>query len=317
MSESKQHAHGIGKQLEDIPNIKECQIFTTILKEKKDRHIFSSCVAYDTPENPIIIVSHVPNKKKKLAKKSNPKCINIQIGWMIVGYPTDTFDFELSNQIIIESEKRELNDQYIVDNISHMTNLNLGKFSLSTCVIDNVENSLQETCSTSELSSTNNSNNTNQLNVRDFKLVVGSHFSLRLNSACLFAYCSKMRKRQLNADDESLLRHLKLFICTIYTKQLVPIEYFNDKVKWKSKNIVSKSRTLYLKTDGINPNEKPIFVNHSLDKDCHDDECHGIINASPGHLHFKVLNDYSSVNNKPEISYFSIFPEELLYKNEV
>ncbi|CAG8530709.1 20133_t:CDS:2 [Racocetra fulgida] len=215
-----------GKQLEDIPNIKECQIFTTILKKKKDRHIFSSCVAYDTPENPIIIVSRVPNKKKKLAKKSNPNCIIIQIGWMIVGYPTDTFDFELSNQIIIESEKRELNDQYIVDNISHMTNLNLGKFSLSTCVMDNVENSLQE-------------------------------------------------------------------------------------------ETTSKSRTLYLKTDGINPNEKPIFANHSFDKDCHDDECHGIINVSPGHLHFKILNDYSSVKSKPEISYFSVFPEGLLYKNEV
>ncbi|CAG8637888.1 4700_t:CDS:2, partial [Cetraspora pellucida] len=136
MDENKQHSLEIGNQLEDIPNIKDCQIFTTILKEKKDKHTFSSCVAYDTHENPIIIINRVPNKKKfakKLnAKTSSPKCIPVRIGWMVVGYPTDAFDFELSNQIIIESEKLELNDQYIVNNFSHQTNLNLEKCALST-----------------------------------------------------------------------------------------------------------------------------------------------------------------------------------------
>ncbi|CAG8540784.1 7525_t:CDS:2, partial [Cetraspora pellucida] len=294
MDKNKQHSHEIGEQLE----------------------------AYDTHENPIIIINRVPNKKK-LAKKSNvkifrPKCIPVRIGWMVIGYPTDTFDFELSNQTIIESEKLELNDQYIVNNFSHQTNLNLEKCALSTCVIDNVENSLQEeTSSTSEISSTNNSNNTSQSNVRDFKLVVGSHFSLRLNSACLFAYCSKIRKRKPKADDEPLLQSLKLFICTIYTKQLISIKCFDDKVKWKNKNILSKSRSLYLAANEINTNDKPIFVNHSFDKDCHNDECHGIINVSPGHLHFKILNDYSFVNNNPKISYFCVSPEEILYKNDV
>ncbi|CAG8639998.1 2181_t:CDS:2 [Dentiscutata erythropus] len=211
-SESKQRAHGICKQLNDIPNIKDCQIFSTILKRKKDKHIFSSCVAYDTPERPIIIVSRVPSKKKFVEKqklKRRPIHIPIQIGWMVIGYPTETFDFELSNTI--ESEKYEVNDQ---DTISHTSNLNLlDKYVITTCVMDKVDASLQEEAgSASEISSTSNSNNTNQLNVRDFKLIVGSHFSLRMNSACLFAYCSKIRKKQMNEQDEPLLKHLKLFI---------------------------------------------------------------------------------------------------------
>ncbi|CAG8827302.1 21968_t:CDS:2, partial [Gigaspora margarita] len=273
-SESKQRVYGICKQLDDVHNIKDCQIFTTILKRKKDTHIFSSCVAYDSPERPIIIVNRAPSKKK-LVKKRNLNSIPIQIGWMVVGYPTDTFDFDLSNTI--ESEKYEVNDQ---DVVSHTDNLNLlNKYVITTCVIDKVEASLQEEAgSASETSLTSNSNNTNQLNVRDFKLIVGSHFSHRMNSACLFAYCSKTRKKQMNEQDEPLLRHLKIFVCQ------------------------------------VNTDEKPVFVNHLIDKNCHNDECHGIINVSPSHLHFRKLN--SPAKNEPDISYFCVSPDELLYKYE-
>ncbi|CAG8639979.1 2180_t:CDS:1, partial [Dentiscutata erythropus] len=80
--------------------------------------------------------------------------------------------------------------------------------------------------------------------------------------------------------------------------------------------MISNSRTLFLETDGINTNEKPVFVNHLADKNCHNNECHGIINLSPNHLHFRILNDYSPAKNELDISYFRVSPDELLYKNE-
>ncbi|KAF0535476.1 hsp70 family protein [Gigaspora margarita] len=180
----KEHVHELSRQLKDIDNLKDCHIFTTVLKNNKSRHIFSSYVAYD-PHNkqPIIIIKRAPSKNKP--KK---RFIPIRIGWMVVGYPKDIFDLELSNYIDIESEKREtheLNNQYIVDNISCAANLNSTmKYALTTCVIDNVEiTALQkETSSTS--ASTSLTSNTD---VFDSKIMVGSHiFPFRIQHVYLF-----------------------------------------------------------------------------------------------------------------------------------
>ncbi|CAG8600321.1 10791_t:CDS:2, partial [Racocetra fulgida] len=40
-TEEERYIHKLAGELNDIPNINECQIFTTIIKERKDRHIFS------------------------------------------------------------------------------------------------------------------------------------------------------------------------------------------------------------------------------------------------------------------------------------
>ncbi|CAG8801319.1 10124_t:CDS:1, partial [Gigaspora margarita] len=78
----KQLVHDLSRQLNDIRNLKECHIFTTVMKNNKCRHIFSSYVAYDTHEKqPIIIIKRAPSKK-------NP--------------PKNISDLELSNQIEIE-----------------------------------------------------------------------------------------------------------------------------------------------------------------------------------------------------------------------
>ncbi|CAG8713180.1 6282_t:CDS:2, partial [Scutellospora calospora] len=158
--------------------------------------------------------------------------------------------------------------------------------------------------STSEISSVSN---TSKKNVRELKLVIGSHFFSPLDSACLFAYCSRRRKKQINEQDEPLLRHFN----TIYTKQAFPIEYFNnDIVKWKNKNIMHTSRTLYSETNWININTRPIFANHIL---CPNKNCHGIINVSSGHLQFRILNNDSLINNESKISYLCVPPENELY----
>ncbi|CAG8784083.1 11469_t:CDS:2, partial [Dentiscutata erythropus] len=144
-SKNNQYVYELSNKLDCIHKnrIKDCHIFTTVLKKNKDRHIFSSCVSYDgRPDKPKIIITRVPSKKKPTIGKE----FVIQIGWMVIGYPTDTFDFELSHQVVIESEKYKLNDQYIVENISYQNNLeSMNKYALTTCVLDHIETtSLQE-----------------------------------------------------------------------------------------------------------------------------------------------------------------------------
>ncbi|CAG8564024.1 11079_t:CDS:2 [Dentiscutata heterogama] len=209
-TEKEQYIYELAEKLSDIPNIKDCQIFTTIMKEKMDRHIFSTCVSYDgSSDKPIIIINRTPSKKKP-----KRKYIPVRIGWIIVGYPTDTFDFDLSNQVVIESRKCGLK-QYTINNndFPHLNNLQfIKKYALATCVLDKVETTTQENASNSSISSISV---TSQLNARELKLVVGSYFSRPLDSACLFAYCSKDRKKQLSRKDDqndSFLQHLKLFI---------------------------------------------------------------------------------------------------------
>ncbi|CAG8495057.1 8077_t:CDS:2 [Racocetra fulgida] len=66
------YGHHIGQKLDDISNIKDCEIFSTIMKER-NRHIFSSCVAYDAPDAPVIVIQRVPSKKSPKRELENLK----------------------------------------------------------------------------------------------------------------------------------------------------------------------------------------------------------------------------------------------------
>ncbi|CAG8576891.1 2196_t:CDS:2 [Racocetra fulgida] len=61
------YCHDIGWELDDISNIEDCEIFSTVMKEH-NRHIFSSCVTYDAPDAPVIVIQRVPSEKKPRKK---------------------------------------------------------------------------------------------------------------------------------------------------------------------------------------------------------------------------------------------------------
>ncbi|KAF0534279.1 hsp70 family protein [Gigaspora margarita] len=289
------YVHELSNKLDCIgkDNIKDCHIFATVLKKKKDRHIFSSCVSYDgRPDKPKIIITRAPSKKKPTGKKE----FIIQIGWMVIGYPADTFDLELSNQVVIESEKFKLNDQYIVENISHRDDLeSMNKYAFTTCVLDHIEtSSLQkETASSEEINSlqeeTTSSEETNSLqedttssqkepsvissnnNTYDTKLIVGFHI-YQPDAACLFVYRSEMYNTQLDNDQQLLLQFLKLFICTIYIKKDSAIKDFKQKkVKWNNRCLTKTSSVWHSKIDlkNINNNlvdKALIFIDQAYNK---------------------------------------------------
>ncbi|CAG8675820.1 15834_t:CDS:2, partial [Racocetra fulgida] len=57
--------HDLASQLDDIPNIKDCQIFTTIMKDQIDEHTFSTYVSYYSSfDKPMIVINRVPSKKR-------------------------------------------------------------------------------------------------------------------------------------------------------------------------------------------------------------------------------------------------------------
>ncbi|CAG8620084.1 37920_t:CDS:2, partial [Gigaspora margarita] len=335
------YVHELSNKLDCIgkDNIKDCHIFATVLKKKKDRHIFSSCVSYDgRPDKPKIIITRAPSKKKPTGKKE----FIIQIGWMVIGYPADTFDLELSNQVVIESEKFKLNDQYIVENISHRDDLeSMNKYAFTTCVLDHIGTSTlrKETASLEETNSlqeeTTSSEETNSLqedttssqkepsvissnnNTYDTKLIVGSHIHPP-DAACLFVYRSEMYNTQLDNDQQLLLQFLKLFICTIYIKKDFAIKDFKQKkVKWNNRCLTRTSSVWHSKIDlkNINKNlvdKALIFMDQAYNNDTDPDNnnCHGIINVSPEHFQLRILNDNKFATKKSEISYFRI-PQEI------
>ncbi|KAF0492914.1 hsp70 family protein [Gigaspora margarita] len=297
-TENEQYVHQLAGDLEDIYNIRDCQIFTTIMKEKVDRHIFSSYVSYDGSfDKPIIIINRAPSNRRPRSKY-----ITIRIGWIVVGYPRNTFDFDLSNQIVIESEKYESNQDFVI-------NLQFrNRYVLTTCVFDQTE-TLQEDTSTSGMSLISD---ISQSNIRECKLVVGSFFSPSQSSACLFAYCSKTGKKQMTQQNNPFLQNLKLFICTINTR----CQHFPESmVTWKRLGIMKFSRTLRSETAQININEetnqtntRPIFVNNIID-DNFLDNYHGIINVASNHFQYRILNESSFKMSKSKLFCICFTPE--------
>ncbi|CAG8715958.1 17681_t:CDS:2, partial [Cetraspora pellucida] len=85
------YIYDLSEQLRDIPNIKDCQIFTSIMNEK-DKYIFSSRIDYDD-DNPIIVIHRIASKKAPNDRES----YSIQLGWIVIGYPANFdvyFDFQ-------------------------------------------------------------------------------------------------------------------------------------------------------------------------------------------------------------------------------
>lgn len=165
-------AYPLGDKLADINNIEDCEIFFTIMK-KKNRHVFSSYITYDAPDKPVILIQRIPGKKTK------KKYINIKIGWIVVGYPTKTFDFDLSNQVTFRIEKYDFQNKNNLERTDLQDVQDCERYVLTTCILDSVE---KTSSSLEELSGSDKK----RLRLRDSRLIVGTHFSLSKDSACSF-----------------------------------------------------------------------------------------------------------------------------------
>ncbi|KAF0381917.1 hsp70 family protein [Gigaspora margarita] len=275
-------AHPLGKQLEDITNIEECEIFSTIMK-KKDRHIFSSYISYDAPDKPVILIQHIPNETKK---KEN------------------------YHQIILRSKKHEINphtidankyNRYIIDNIKP-TDLqdiqdikDMEQYVLATCILDRVE-------IISNLDGLSK-NNEKQLNPRDSKLIVGTHFSLSKDSA--YSFSKNIDNSITNSNPV-----LRLCICNIYVGQGSQRNYFyQSEAIWDSLKKLSLKRGEDVFCSEIeNINEKLAFA-YLLFEKCQLDCNHcGVVN---------IANTASTASGSSNYILCKLLDRKSLNKNEV
>ncbi|CAG8735028.1 2535_t:CDS:2 [Cetraspora pellucida] len=59
------YVYNLSKQLSDIPNIMDCQIFTPIMNKNED--VFSSRIKYEY-DNSIIVIHHVASKRVRKSR---------------------------------------------------------------------------------------------------------------------------------------------------------------------------------------------------------------------------------------------------------
>ncbi|CAG8691461.1 4454_t:CDS:2, partial [Dentiscutata heterogama] len=270
---NKPYDLAIGKKLDDISNIENCEIFTTVMKEH-NRHIFSSYVAYDAPDAPVIFIQR---------------------------YPEDSFDFDLSNQVRYKSGKYgnssdvSITNPYTINNISHKAEWPNEKiFVLSSCILDKTAYSNSES------------------RPRESKLVFGSHFSLSKNRARLFAYSSEHYNKLIthNDNDYHFLQHMKLCICTIYMENFER-NMHEKEVKWKYMN--RKDKIFYSKLKGINTdeNEKLIFASQLFENpECNHHEVINIALGSPDYLLRGPLTKSDFKKSKLDILYLNYSQEK-------
>ncbi|CAG8648377.1 12129_t:CDS:2 [Gigaspora margarita] len=255
INNNKPKAHPLGKQLENITNIEECEIFSTIMK-KKDRHIFSSYISYDAPDKPI-------NPHTIDANKYNRYTIdNIK--------PTDLQDI-----------------QYIKD---------MEQYVLATCILDRVE-------IISNLDGLSK-NNEKQLNPRDSKLIVGTHFSLSKDSAYSFS-------KNIDYSITNSNPVLRLCICNIYVGQGSQRNYFYQiEAIWDSLKKLSLERgdRDVFCSEIENINEKLAFA-YLLFKKCQLDCNHcGVVN---------IANTASAASGSSNYILCKLLDRKSLNKNEV
>ncbi|CAG8450968.1 12081_t:CDS:2 [Cetraspora pellucida] len=294
------HVHDLSRQLKNIPDVQDCHILTTVLKTSKDRHVFSSYVSYDGRlDKPIIIINRVPSKKKP----NDGENFIIKIGWMVIGYPTDTFDFELSNQVVVKSDIHTLNDQNIIsEKISHQNNIgHMRKYALTACVLDNIGSTISPT------------SNMNTLNIHDSKLVVGSHLfypqDLAQPNFLNYDFKGKVEWNNRSITKKSSVWHSKINPNNNkghIDKSLI----FVSRNHPDNKSLTSRSSVQDPETD---QNESPIFINQLFDKNCPGNNFDGIINVNPTHFQLRILSNNEFTTKKSEIYYLRIPQEINLY----
>ncbi|CAG8685230.1 26656_t:CDS:2 [Gigaspora margarita] len=163
------------KKSKKIISVDDCQIFASIMN-KDTENIFSIHVEYLDKNSPEIVVHSIA--------KNEYQNQSISIGWIIVGYP-ENFDFD-NTEVILKSDKYSVTENLGCENIFVAKNLGYEseKHSciLGTCVIETPEKA--------------------QYDPYKSTLIIGSHFDLNKNSACIF-----IRNNENNVN----ISRLKLF----------------------------------------------------------------------------------------------------------
>ncbi|KAF0467444.1 hsp70 family protein [Gigaspora margarita] len=282
------------KELKNIPNIFECQIFTSIMCEK-DKDIFSSRVDYIDKYSPIILIHHIISNKEQRDKE---KCKDheIQIGWVIVGYCSN-FDFNLpEHNVNIDSGKFDIK---INENNPHIVKIPLENAKIyETCLLG--------TC---VLEPPYDPKST---------IAVSVHFSQSNNSACLFiSDLNNSDESSLAIDKENFLKRLKLFICTIdkcENTRLININWKHDKLqslishgtgidkkrvnKFKYRNCLSKD------ISNTRQQELPFFAS-IIFKTCSPDcSYHGFLTIASKKIMYGSLNNEPLKKGTGQITYF-------------
>ncbi|CAG8438718.1 10784_t:CDS:2 [Acaulospora morrowiae] len=318
------------EKLDFDANINQYKIYISIMSKEED--IFSSRVHYDEENSPVILIHRINysrNDKKSSQKIQKPekKRFNIQIGWIIVGYP-EKFEFENINKNITFKSY----DFFKSPNYQHLYNIEpffctqdfQRTCALATCVskspkinsedITSSPNTQVTTCTSSYISSENT-------------VITGLHFSINGNSACLFAYDIENGKR---CEDSDFINSLNLFSSCIDEENRCCTGIFGQTdINWnvfKSANhrpslfkytnrdqllkIIKKNA---IRSDIDNNMQKifkaPMFITLHFDK-CPDQCHHAIVNIGSDSILYKSLEDTVLKKEHGRVSYFLCSSEE-------
>ncbi|RIB07679.1 hypothetical protein C2G38_2147435 [Gigaspora rosea] len=276
VSKKKPHVHQFADKLHEIPNRHECQIFASIMN-KDDENVFSLRVDYEDKYSPVILVHLVASKKEKSKRYST------QIGWIVVGYPTN-FDFDQAEYPITLRgyipEISKLSNRYIADIPDHNSvPHHLKTRMLSTCILE----------APSSKTSYNPHNTT---------IVIGTHFTSSNHLACLFA-CNINGNNEL-VNDQSVMKRLKLF-CWHNTRGSKIFSCKRNENNQLFDNIKENA-----KHNKQNKDKCPVFAYHIFDCSTNCNR-HGFINITSKNLIHGSLNTYPL--EKEMIRYFAVSPK--------
>ncbi|CAG8505063.1 46500_t:CDS:2 [Gigaspora margarita] len=276
----------LNKELTEISNINECQIYASILSENnEDKKVYAVHVNYVTENTPVIVVHLVQCKKRSknrsMRSRNKSNSSSIKLCWIIVGPPT-SFDFDLTEfPIVLKSSNcsiSKMNKQYIASIPEHQGCI------LGTCVLK-----------AAEVKYPNKS-----------KIVVGSHFTGE-ESACLFAYNLENRAEPVN--DDVVSQRLTLNFCIVEANTGIPenSNFGRILVNWrKSRNQPEIFYGTKIESfPDISSCRRLIIVNQ-LFNSCSTNCQHGFLNANSEDFIYGSINSQRSANDKGKVSYLLI-----------
>ncbi|CAG8443096.1 13513_t:CDS:2 [Dentiscutata erythropus] len=218
---SEPYTYRLGTPQTKIEDIRECQIFASIMNNNEE-DTFSLRVNYIDEYTPEIVVHLIPRESKNrlISKFRKSKYHRFKLSWVVVGQPKD-FDFDMADYPIILRSYKYSNfnkeDDFIKISFSDIPKFReeIQKFHetciLSTCVLE---------------SSTGNNNYPFEASI-----VIGTHLSLLNYSACLYTY----NLSDNNHIDENILQRRSLHICAVDVDFSYEISG-QKKLKW-NKNV--------------------------------------------------------------------------------
>ncbi|KAF0559887.1 hsp70 family protein [Gigaspora margarita] len=278
---SYEHELSIPSKLSHI-DLKECQIFASVMNatNKNKSKVFSTRIILYTSNNSASVVLHRIHKRSKKSKgfkKNNDKVFSLQIGWVIIGIPSD-FKYEDCNFRIIDSK------EYAPHN-DHQINI-YDQFQKNYSIL---------------VACTQQAPKQSTIHPTDSMLVTDVHFSCLNDSqlkACFFIYdleTEKLHKENFEGKFNDLFIHCSIISITQgnylkLNREKKILDRFNN-----------KSTVFY------NAHKKSLWTCHEptfvslFHENCPDCSA-GFVNLAPNYL---IFNSLGNVHECLQISYFS------------